>query len=157
MVVFIWSLINPKDLFTWFLEVTPAILGFIIILLTYNKFRLTNLLYVLILVHAIVLMVGGHFIQGFVPAIVSREILLRKSPLKRSKLLTFIISCICLAVSAVYELVEWGVASVTGTAADAFLGTQGDVWDTQWDMFLALIGATSAMLVIPKIYDSYLK
>lgn len=185
LVALIWSVINPNDLFTWVLEVLPALIGLVIILMTYNRFRLTNLVYVLILVHAIILVIGGHytyaemplfnwlrdtfhlarnyydrlghFAQGFVPAIISREILLRKSPLKRGKLLSFLVISICLAISASYELIEWGVAEATGSAADAFLGTQGDVWDTQWDMLLALCGAVISLLTLREFHDSFLK
>ena len=185
LVALLWSVINPKDLFTWFLEVLPALIGLAVILITYNRFRLTNLVYVLILVHAIILVIGGHytyaemplfnwlrdtfhlarnhydrlghFVQGFVPAIISREILLRKSPLKRGKLLSFLIISICLAISASYELIEWGVAAATGSAADAFLGTQGDVWDTQWDMLFALCGSIISLLTLQKFHDSVLK
>lgn len=182
LVTLLWSVINPKDLFTWFLEVLPALIGLAFILTTYNRFRLTNLVYVLILIHAIILVIGGHytyaempffnwlrdtfqlernyydrlghFAQGFVPALISREILLRKSALKSGKLLSFLVISICLAISASYELIEWGVATATGSAADAFLGTQGDVWDTQWDMFLALCGAVISLLILQKHHDS---
>ncbi|NFF60282.1 DUF2238 domain-containing protein [Clostridium botulinum] len=182
---FIWSSISPMDRFTWFLEVIPAIVGFIVVILTYKQFKLTNIVYILILIHAIILIIGGHytyaempffnwlrdtfslernyydrlghFAQGFIPAIVSREILLRKSILKRGKMLNFIIICICLAISATYELIEWGVAEATGIAAEAFLGTQGDVWDTQWDMFLALVGSIVALVSLSKIHDSFLR
>ncbi|HEX3032364.1 MAG TPA: DUF2238 domain-containing protein, partial [Bacillota bacterium] len=99
----------------------------------------------------------GHFAQGFVPALVAREILIRVSPLKRGKLLSFLVICICLAVSAFYELLEWTAAITTGTAADAFLGTQGDVWDTQWDMFMALVGSGLALLGMSKIHDRFLR
>jgi putative membrane protein len=180
-----WSVINPKDLFTWFLEVLPALIGLAVILVTYNRFRLTNLVYVLVLLHAEILIIGGHytyaemplfnwlrdnlhlarnyydrlghFAQGFVPAMISREILLRKSPLKRGKLLTILIISICLAISATYELIEWGVAEATGSAADAFLGTQGDVWDTQWDMFFALCGGVISLVTLRKFHDLGLK
>lgn len=183
--VMIWSVINPKDLFTWFLEVFPALIGLVVLTLTYNRFRLTNLVYFLILVHAIILIVGGHytyaempifnwirdtlhlarnhydrlghFAQGFIPAIIVREILLRKSGLKRGKLLAFIIISICLAISALYELLEWGVAEATGSAATAFLGTQGDVWDTQWDMFMALLGVTISLVSMNKLHDKFLR
>ncbi|KGK88162.1 membrane protein [Desulfosporosinus sp. HMP52] len=183
--VLIWSVINPKDLFTWFLEVLPALIGLTVVILTYNRFRLTNLVYFLILVHAIILIVGGHytyaempifnwirdafhlarnyydrlghFAQGFIPAIIVREILVRKSALKRGKLLSFLIISICLAISASYELIEWGVAEATGSAADAFLGTQGDVWDTQWDMFMALLGAIMALASMSNLHDKFLK
>ncbi|KEI04251.1 DUF2238 domain-containing protein [Clostridium botulinum] len=185
IMVFIWYSISPMDRFTWFLEVIPAIIGFIVVILTYKQFKLTNIVYILILIHAIILIIGGHytyaempffnwlrdtfslernyydrlghFAQGFIPAIVSREILLRKSILKRGKMLNFIIICICLAISATYELIEWGVAEATETAAEAFLGTQGDVWDTQWDMFLALVGSIVALVSLSKIHDSFLR
>jgi len=181
----LWSVINPKDLFTWFLEVLPALIGLAVILITYNRFRLTNLVYVLILIQATILVIGGHytyaempffnwlrdtfhlarnhydrlghFAQGFVPAIISREILLRKSPLQKGKLLSFLVISICLAISASYELIEWGVATATGSAADAFLGTQGDVWDTQWDMLFALCGAVISLLTLRKFHNSVLE
>lgn len=184
-VFFLWSAINPRDRFTWFLEVFPAIIGLIVLILTYKKFKLTNILYVLLLIHAIVLIVGGrytyaqmpffnwlkdifnlqrnyydrlgHFVQGFIPALVSREVLLRRTLLKRGKMLNFLIICICLAISATYELVEWGVAEATGTAAEAFLGTQGDIWDTQWDMFLALVGSIFSLVTLSKVHDSFLR
>lgn len=183
--IFIWSVINPKDLFTWFLEVLPAVIGLVVILLTYNRFRLTAPLYILIWIHAIILVIGGHYTyaemplfnwlrdtyglarnyydrvghlaQGFIPAIIAREILLRKSPLKPGKMLSFIVVSICLAISASYEFIEWGVAEATGSAADAFLGTQGDVWDTQWDMFLALCGSILSLTLMSKLHDKYLK
>jgi len=185
LVSLLWSVINPKDLFTWFLEVLPALIGLAVILITYNRFRLTNLVYVLILIQATILVIGGHytyaempffnwlrdtfhlarnhydrlghFAQGFVPAIISREILLRKSPLQKGKLLSFLVISICLAISASYELIEWGVATATGSAADAFLGTQGDIWDTQWDMLFALCGAVISLLTLRKFHDSVLK
>lgn len=142
-------------------------------------------MYFLVLVHAIILIVGGHytyaempifnwirdtfhlernyydrlghFAQGFIPAIIAREILLRKSGLKRGKLLSFIIISICLAISASYELIEWGMAEATGSAADAFLGTQGDVWDTQWDMFMALWGAVISLVTMSNLHDKFLR
>lgn len=185
LVIIIWSVINPHDIFTWFLEVLPAVIGLIVVLVSYNRFRLTNLVYVLIWVHAIILVIGGHytyaemplfnwlrdgfdlsrnyydrlghFAQGFIPAIIAREILLRKSPLRSGKLLFFIVVSICLAISASYELIEWGVAKATGSAAEAFLGTQGDVWDTQWDMFLALSGAIFSLFTLSKLHDKHLK
>jgi len=184
-IVFVWSGIRPHDYFTWFLEVIPAIIAFIIILITYNRFRLTNLVYGLITVHAIILMIGGHwtyaevplfnwlrdigvfsrnnydkighFAQGFIPALVAREILIRTSPLKNSKWLGFLSVSVVVALSAVYELVEWWISLVSGEAGDSFLGTQGYIWDTQSDMFLALIGAIVALLLLSKIHDRYLK
>ena len=184
-IVFVWSMIHPKDLFTWFLEVFPAIVGVVVIVQTYSRFKFTTFVYTLILIHTIILMIGGHytyaemplfnwirdifglsrnyydrlghFAQGFIPALISREILIRKSVLKRGKMLFFIVVCICLAISASYELIEWGVAKATGTAADAFLGTQGDVWDTQWDMFMALIGSITALSMFSNAHDRYIR
>jgi putative membrane protein len=178
----IWSAIRPHDYFTWFLEVAPAIAGFLALALTFRNFRFTGLVYWLILIHAIILMIGGHytyaevplfnwirdafamsrnnydkighFAQGFVPAIIAREILIRQSPLKQGKLLSFIVVCICLAISALYELIEWWVAIATGTAAEAFLGTQGYSWDTQSDMLFALIGAVASLLFLSKVHDN---
>ena len=172
--VFVWSAIRPHDVFTWFLEVFPIFIALLILFFTYKKFPLSNLIYGLILIHAIILMVGGHytyaevplfnwlrdtfdlgrnyydrvghFAQGFVPAMVAREILLRKNIVKGDKWLFFIVCAICLAISACYEFVEWWVALASGQGAEAFLGTQGDIWDTQWDMFLALIGSIVAQI-----------
>jgi putative membrane protein len=183
-VVFVWSATSPFDRFTWWLEVLPVVIALPVLVFTYQNLALTRLTYFLIFIHAIILMIGGHytyaevplfnwlrdgfdlsrnyydrlghFAQGFVPAIVAREILLQKSPLKPGKWLFFIVSCICLSVSAFYEFIEWWVAVSQGGAADAFLGTQGDVWDTQWDMFLALIGAVLAQLILAKVHDSQL-
>lgn len=182
--VFIWSLIQPHDYFIWFLEVFPAIIAIIILWATHKKFPLTPLTYWLILAHAIVLMIGGHytyakvplfdlikenfdlsrnyydkvghFFQGFVPAIIAREVLLRKSPLTKGKWLSFIIASICLAISAFYELIEWWVALLSGEEAEAFLATQGDVWDTQSDMLLALVGALCALFLLGKLHDKQL-
>ncbi len=179
--VLVWSGIHPRDRITWFLEVLPVLLAWPILALTYRRFRFTPLAYTLIALHMAVLMVGGkytyaevplftwirgafdlgrnyydrvgHFFQGFVPALLAREILLRASPLRPGGWLFFLVTCVCLAVSAVYEFFEWGVAVATGTAADAFLGTQGDVWDTQWDMFMALIGALLAQLFLSRLQD----
>lgn len=183
-VVLIWSGINPKDYFTWFLEVLPALIGFIIIAATYTRFRLTHLTYLLILIHSIILMVGGHYTyaevplfdwvrdafdmernnydkighlaQGFIPAIISREILLRKEVIRHKGWLSFIIICICLAISAFYELIEWWAALLSGKAADAFLGTQGYVWDTQSDMGWALAGSILALVTLSRIHDRQL-
>ena len=173
--------IGPADRTTWWLEVFPIFLAVPVLLATRRRFPLTRLLYWLILVHAMILMLGGHytyakvplgfwmqdwfgfarnnydrighFAQGFVPALVAREILLRRSPLTRGKWLFFIVTSICLAVSACYEFVEWWAAVLGGSAADAFLGTQGDVWDTQWDMFMAFIGAMAAQITLARIHD----
>ena len=182
--VLIWSGISPKDRFTWILEVAPAVIGGAILIATYRRFRLTTLVYVLITVHAIILMVGGkytyaevplfnwlrdvmgsarnhydrvgHFAQGFIPAMIARELLLRKTALERGGWLYLLCVCCCLALSAFYELIEWWAAVATGEAAQAFLGTQGDVWDTQWDMFLALIGANVALLLLSRAHDRQL-
>ncbi len=184
--VLIWSAVHPKDQFTWFLEVVPALIGFMLIVLTYRKFPLTPLLYTLILMHMIILMVGGHytyaevplfdwikevlhqnrnnfdklghFFQGFEPAILAREILIRLKVLKPSRLwLDYIVLSIVLAFSAFYELVEWWVALATGDDAEAFLGTQGYVWDTQSDMLYALIGGITALLLLSRLHDRQLK
>lgn len=183
--VLLWSGIAPHDRFTWFLEVAPVLIGLPIVVLTARRFPLTPLVCTLLAIHACILMVGGkytyaevplgfwvnsitgwtrnnydrlgHLAQGFVPAIVGREILLRTSPLKRGKWLTFICICICLAISATYELVEWRTAVATGGAADAFLGTQGDPWDTQEDMAMAGIGAIVALTTLSGLHTVQLK
>ena len=185
LTVLVWSGIQPHDRFTWFLEVAPVLVGIPILLLTANRFPLTLLTCVLLAIHACIPMVGGkytyaevplgywlegafgwtrnnydrigHFAQGFVPAIVGREILLRTSPLRRGKWLAFLVVCICLAISATYELVEWGTAVSTGGAADAFLGTQGDPWDTQEDMAMAAVGAVVALLTLTGVQDRQLE
>jgi putative membrane protein len=179
--VLIWSGINPKDYFTWLLEVFPALIGLIILAVTYNKFRLTPLAYILILIHCIILMVGGHYTyaevplfnwirdtfgmarnnydkighlaQGLIPAIIAREILIRKKIILQKSWTNFIVICICLAISAFYELIEWGAALLSGEAAEAFLGTQGYVWDTQSDMGLALLGAITSLLLLSRLHD----
>jgi putative membrane protein len=184
LLVLIWSGYHPHDQFTWLLEVLPAVIGIFVLLFTYKKFPFSNMVYFLIAIHMIILMVGGHYTyaevpifnwlrdtfelsrnhydrlghlaQGFVPAMIAREILLRLSSLKPGKLLNFIIVCICLAISASYELIEFLVSVLTGTAAQAFLGTQGDVWDTQWDMLMALIGSVLALLSLSLLHDRQL-
>jgi len=184
MLVLTWSAIAPFDYFIWLLEVFPALLGLGVVIATYRRFTFTTFTYTAILLHCIVLMIGGHYTyaemplfdwlqqqfdlarnyydrighiaQGFFPAIVAREILLRLSPLQSGKWLFFIVVSICLAISALYELIEWWVAVATGTAADAFLATQGDVWDTQWDMFLALLGAIAAQLFFGRFHNRLL-
>jgi len=176
--------IHPHDRFTWFLEVMPILITVPILAATYARFRLTPLLYRLIFAHALILMIGGHYTyaevpigywmqdlfgfarnhydrighlaQGFVPAILAREVLLRRSPLVPGKWTFFLVVSVCLAFSAVYELFEWWTALATGEAATAFLGTQGDEWDTQWDMFLALVGAVSAQLTLASVHDRQL-
>ena len=185
LAVFIWSAITPKEYYTWVLEVIPAVAAFGILAFTYNSFRLTRLVYILILLHCIVLFVGGHytyaevplfdylselfnwqrnnydkvghFMQGFVPAMVAREILIRKNVIPSPKWRNFIIVCFCLALSALYELVEWLVALCSKEAAEAFLGTQGYVWDTQSDMAWALSGAVISLIVLSRIHDKQLQ
>ena len=177
----LWSGIQPKDYPTWMLEVMPAVLGFAVLVATRHRFPLTTLAYVLILVHCIILMVGGHytyaevplfdwirdgfglernnydkvghFAQGFVPAIVAREILVRNAIIAGKGWMSFIIVCVCLAISAFYELIEWWVAILSDEAAEAFLGTQGYVWDTQSDMMYALIGAIMALVLLSRLHD----
>ena len=181
----IWSLIRPADYFTWVLEVFPAVMGAVLLAALYRRFRVTNLVYTLIWLHALILIVGGHytyaemplfnwirdtlglernyydrlghFVQGFVPALIVREVLLRKTALGSGSWLTFLTVSVCLAISAVYELIEFAVAKATGTAAEAFLGTQGDVWDTQWDMLLAFIGALTAVILLSGVHNKLLK
>lgn len=176
-----WTWINPHDRLTWWLESFPVVLGVPLILIFGKRFPLSNLLLVLLWLHCVLLVVGGHytyahvplgewargwfgwprnnydklghFAQGFVPAILTRELLIRTSPLRGSKWLGFLVVCVCLAFSACYELIEWWTAVAEGGAADDFLGTQGYVWDTQSDMLMALIGAVVAMLVLPKWHD----
>jgi putative membrane protein len=181
IVALVVSAIGAKDSFTWLLEVAPALIGAPILIATYRRFPLTPLLYRLLLLHAAILMVGGHYTyaevplgfwmqqafgftrnhydrighlaQGFVPALLAREVLLRRSVLRRGGWLFFLVTCVCLALSALYELVEWWTAAATGEAATAFLGTQGDPWDTQWDMFFALVGALAAQLLLGRAHD----
>lgn len=185
-IVLIWSAIDPKDMFTWFLEVLPALIGFVILIFTHKKFPLTPLLYTLILIHMIILMVGGHYTyaevplfdyiaeifehsrnnydkvghlaQGFIPAILAREILIRKDVVHGSKIwLNYIILSIILAFSAFYELIEWWVALGTGEDAEAFLGTQGYIWDTQSDMMYALMGGILALITLSRLHDKALQ
>lgn len=185
LVFLVWSAIYPKDYIVWALEVSPAVIGFIVLLATYRSFPLTPLLYILILIHCIVLMVGGHytyaevplfeylkpvlgfernnfdklghFLQGFVPALVAREILVRKSIIPSSKWRNFFIVCFCLAFSALYELIEWLVALFSDATADAFLGAQGYIWDTQSDMAFALVGAIAALALLGRTHDRQLR
>jgi len=181
---FIWSAVNPKDQFIWFLEVLPVIIGLIVLIYTYRNFKLTTISYVLILIHCVILLVGGHytyaevplfdtlsewfgstrnnydklghFAQGFVPAILAREVILRKEIIKGKTWQSFFIICFCLGLSAFYEIIEWWVALASGEEAAAFLGTQGYVWDTQSDMWLALTGAIIALLSLSKLHDKQL-
>jgi putative membrane protein len=173
--------IGPYDRLTWWLEVAPVLIVLPIMLATRRAFPLTDMLLLLIAAHCVVLMVGGHwtyarvpagdwvrdafglsrnpydrlghFMQGFVPALAAREILLRLRVLNRRGFLPFLVLCICLAVSAAYELVEWSSALILGQGADEFLGTQGDPWDTQWDMFSALVGASCALAFASGAHD----
>lgn len=181
----IWSVNHPKDLFTWFLETVPALIAVIVVIVSYRRFRLTTLVYALLCLHSIILMIGGHytyaemplfswlrdefglarnyydrvghFAQGFIPAMVFRELLLRRSALRRGKLLFAVVVSFSLSISALYEFFEWWVALAIGENADAFLATQGDVWDTQWDMFLAMCGAVAALLILGKLHDKQIQ
>ena len=172
---------QPYEFGTWVMEVFPIFIAVPILAATYRRFPLTDLAYTLIFVHACILMLGGHytyarvplgfwmqdlfhfsrnhydrighFAQGFVPAIVAREILIRCTPLRPGGWLFFLVCCVSLAISACYEFVEWGAALVGGAAATDFLGTQGDVWDTQWDMFMALLGAIVAQALLSRAHD----
>ncbi|MBQ0796998.1 DUF2238 domain-containing protein [Zhongshania sp.] len=180
----LWSGFEPKDQFTWFLEVIPAIVALAIMAISQSRFPLTPLLYQLILVHSIILMIGGHYTyaevpafdtlaelfnwhrnhydklghlaQGFVPAIAARELLIRHHVIEKPRWLAVLIVLICLGISALYELIEWWVAELTGESAEAFLGTQGYVWDTQSDMAMAMIGAILALLLLSRTHQAQL-
>lgn len=184
LAVLAWSGWQPKDRLTWFLEVAPVLIALPILFLSRRKFPLTPLVYWLLAIHGVILMIGGHYTyaemplfswlrdtfdlsrnyydrlghiaQGFIPAILVREILLRRSPLQVGKWLFFLTSSVCLAISASYEFIEWWVALASGEDAVAFLATQGDVWDTQWDMFLALCGAVSSQWLLGRWHDGQL-
>lgn len=175
------SAIRPHDYFTWILEVFPAILGFIALVFTFRRFRFTYLTYCLILVHCYILFIGGHytyalvpafdwvrdvfhqtrnnydkvghFAQGFVPAMIVREIFVRRDILKNKNWMPYLIICICATISVLYELLEWLVSVSSGSAGDSFLGTQGDIWDTQSDMLFAIIGASCMVLTLSKLLD----
>jgi putative membrane protein len=179
--VLIWSAIQPFDTLTWLLEVAPVLIAAPILIATFRTHSLSPLLYRLIFLHALILIVGGHYTyarvpagfwfqdyfdlsrnhydrlghlaQGFVPAILTREILLRATPLQRGGWLNLLIISVCLAFSAFYEMIEWVAALISEEAAESFLGTQGDHWDTQWDMFLALSGAIAAVLFLSRLHD----
>jgi putative membrane protein len=180
-IALVWSVIQPHDYFTWLLETFPALIGVCIVLALRNRFPLTPLLLTLLVVHAIILMVGGHytyaevpfgfwmerafgwsrnnydrighFAQGFVPAIAAREVLIRRDVVRKRGWRFFIVVSICLAISAAYELLEWRVAVASGSKSDAFLGTQGDPWDTQEDMATAFVGAIVALLTLSRWHD----
>lgn len=179
--VFAWSAIEPADRLTWWMEVLPALLGFVILVVTRQRFPLTELVYFLILIHAIILMVGGHFTyaevpagdwlrdltggernnydklghlaQGFIPVMIAREIMIRNQVVAVKAWLTFLLLCVVLALSAFYELIEWWAALLSEAGAEAFLGTQGYVWDTQSDMLWALCGGILALLTLSKWHD----
>jgi putative membrane protein len=185
LIILIASFILAFDRFTWILEVFPILIGLPILFFTYKRFQFTSLVYGLLILHFIILAVGGiytyakvplgfwmqdwfgfernnydkigHFVQGFIPAILARELLLRTSPLKKGKWLNFIVISICVAISAFYELLEWWAAISQGASADAFLGTQGYEWDAQSDMFLALIGASLSLISLSRVHDRLLK
>ena len=184
-VVLVWSGIAPKDFMTWCLEVAPAIIGAAVLWTTRERFPLTTLVYALILVHCIILMVGGHytyaevpigdwfrdvfdgtrnnydklghFAQGFVPALIARELVIRLAVFNSARWRDFFIVSFCLGFSAFYELIEWWVALLSDEAADSFLGTQGYIWDTQSDMGLALFGAIAALVFLSKLHDKQLR
>lgn len=182
--VLLWSAIEPKDQFTWFLEVLPALIALPVLTLTRQRFPLTSLAYTLVLIHCVILMVGGHytyaevplfdwiaeitgsdrnnydkvghFAQGFVPTLLAREIFIRLEVVKRGSWCNFLSLCFALAFSAFYELIEWWVALLTGEDAEAFLGTQGYIWDTQSDMGMALVGAVICLVTLVKYHDGRL-
>jgi putative membrane protein len=177
--------IEPHDRATWVLEVLPVVIGVPLLVVLHPRFPFTPLVYRLVFLHALILMLGGHYTyarvplglwvqdlldlsrnhydrlghlaQGFVPAVLAREVLLRRLPLRPGKWLFFLVSSVCLALSACYEFLEWWAALIGGEGAEAFLGTQGDVWDTQWDMFLALVGAVSAQILLSRAHDRQLR
>jgi putative membrane protein len=178
------SAYQPFDRATWYLEVGPVLIAAPVLWFTYDRFRLTDIVYILIAIHALILITGGHYTyarvpvgfwvqdaldlarnhydrlghvaQGFIPAMIARELLLRKTPLQRGGWLFLLVTCVALAISAFYELIEWWVALYMGGEADEFLATQGDIWDTQWDMFLALCGAILAQLSLSRLHDRQL-
>ncbi len=185
LAVLVWSGIGPKDFVTWCLEVFPAVAGGVVLWITRERFPLTTLVYALILVHCIVLMIGGHytyaevplgewfrdtfdgtrnnydklghFAQGFIPAMIARELMIRLEVFSSARWRDFFIVCFCLGLSAFYELIEWWVALLSEEAADAFLGTQGYAWDTQSDMGWALFGAVLALLLLSRLHDRQLR
>ena len=185
LLLLIWSAINPYDYFTWFLEVLPVMIGIVILLLTYKRFRFTNLVYILIFLHGVILIIGGHytyaevplfdwvqevfnqtrnnydkvghFAQGFVPAMITRELLIRKEVVNANGWLNFIVVCIAMAISVTYEFIEWAVSLATGEGGDYFLGTQGYIWDTQSDMLYASIGAILALILLGKYQKREIK
>jgi putative membrane protein len=181
----LWAVINPKESFTCFLEIIPAIIGVLILVFTFRKFRFTNFTYFLILIHCIILFIGGHytyaevpffdyireifhqsrnnydkvghFAQGLIPAMIVRELFIRKMVIGNKSFFNFIIVSVCLAISAAYEWIEWLISIITGDNGDAFLGTQGYIWDTQSDMLFATIGAITGLVLFSKIQDIQLQ
>jgi len=185
VVVLLWSAINPHDYLTWILESFPGIIGAIVLIAIYRKFQFTDLVYVLILIHCSIVFIGGkytyaenplfnyfkdqfhlernnydklgHFIQGMVPSLIMREILIRLEVLSRKKWIPFFMIATAMLISSCYELLEWLVSELTGSAGDAFLGTQGYIWDTQSDMLYALMGSLFAVLFLSRLHDTSLK
>ncbi len=182
----IWSAINPQNYGVWFLEIVPGLIGVAILALTYKRFKFSNLVYIFVAIHFIILIIGGHYTyaenplfnwlrdtfdlsrnyydrlghiaQGFFPALIIRELLLRKTKLEQGKWLFFLIVCVALAISASYEFTEWWAAiSLSPETGNAFLATQGDVWDTQWDMFLALVGSITSLLMFSRMHNRQLE
>ena len=178
--VFAWSYIDSYDRYDWWLQAAPVIMGLLLLLFTYRRFPFTRLSYILMWAFAVLLLIGAHYTytdplfcwirdtlglkrnnfdrlshlaQGFVPAIMTREFLLRKTSLLPGKMLFFLVVSVCLAASAFYEFLEWWAALLTNTTAHTFLGTQGDVWDTQWDMFCCFLGAIASQLLLARIHD----
>ncbi len=185
LAILAWSAVRPHDYPTWSMEVAPVVIALPILLKTYRRFPFTPLVYTLMWAHCILLIIGGHYtyaempvfnglrdtfhlarnyydrlghlVQGFVPAMIARELLIRKGVVNGRGWLFTIVVCFCLALSACYEFIEWWVALLLGSGADAFLATQGDVWDTQWDMFCALIGAVAAQGLLARWHDRQLE
>jgi putative membrane protein len=184
-VVFVWSGTGPRETLTWLLEVFPVVLAAPLLIFTYKRFRFTTLVYTLITAHAVILLVGGHytyaevplfnwirdsngfdrnyydrvghFAQGFAPAMIAREFLLRKTNLERGMMLNFLVFCICMTISASYEILEFAIAKLIGDSSEHFLGTQGDVWDTQWDMTFCFAGTVLSLLLLTRWQDRQMK
>ncbi len=185
LLLLVWSAINPYERFTWFLEVLPAILGVLILIITFKRFKFTNFIYILIFFHCVILIIGGHytyaevplfdwiqetfnqtrnnydklghFAQGFVPTMIARELLIRKHVVNSNSWLNFIVVCIAMAISVTYEFIEWAVSLGTGEGGDSFLGTQGYIWDTQSDMLYASIGAIMSLILFGKYHSNQIK
>ena len=182
---FIWSLIKPESYLIWCLEAFPMIIGVIILIWLFKRFQFIDFVYVLILIQFIMMLIGahytygkepffnwiketwglsrnyydrlGHLVQGIVPAFMVREILIREYKFRRGFMLTIVVILVCLGISASYELIEWGIAAVGGKATEPFLGLQGDDWDTQWDMFCALVGSMITTIIFYKVHDKHIK